>query len=62
VFCRIEILKRDERTKRVVAKRCAIGRDISEIEKIAGQVRRKLNADGYRMRDLHTNRTEVVWD
>ena len=59
MFCRIEILKRD--SKKTVCTSYKFGETLMEIEVFAGQERKTRHADGFRVRDLHTDEVKVVW-
>lgn len=69
MFCRLEILTRDgpsvpasqRPSVRVIATRYLTGVSLAEIKETADRVCQKVNAPGYRITDLHTERVEEDW-
>ncbi len=62
MLCRIDVLARDEKKVRVLATRLVIGASLREVQQTADRERERFNAPGYRVRDLHTDRVEEVWN
>ncbi len=63
MFCRIVFLKREENPKPCEIAACyGSDRDLAEIEEFAWREARRYGADGFRLRDLHTDEVKVVWD
>lgn len=62
MFCRLEILTRDVHGVRVIATRYVTGAGLADVKETADSFCRKLNAPGYRISDLHTERVEEDWD
>lgn len=62
MFCRIDILNRDEKAVRVIATRYVTGANMDEIQEAADHACQRFNAPGYRVRDMHTERVEEVWN
>lgn len=63
MFCRIVFLKREESPKPCsIGARYKSGRDLAEIEEFAWREAQRRGADGFRLRDLHTDEVKTVWD
>ncbi len=62
MFCRLEILTRDDRGVQVIAIRYVTRASFVDVGETANRACQKLNASGYRISDLHTERVEEDWD
>lgn len=59
MFCRVEILKGED--KRVICAHYKTGASLVEIEVFAEGERRRHTGDGFRIRDLHTDKATETW-
>ncbi len=62
MLCRIDILRREAKSPRVVATRYKTGASFEELQQHADQERRTHQAEGFRLHDLHTGETKEIWD
>jgi len=62
MFCRVVFLKREEPEPCAIAAIYKSGRDLAEIEEFAWREARRHGADGFRLRNLHSDEVKTVWD
>lgn len=62
MFCRIDVLTREAKARRVVLTRYTTAASFEEAKGFAEHQRRAYGAEGFRIYDLHTGKAQEIWD